>query len=172
MLNMIEKKNIIVDQVTTVGSAFAATEEGEAVFINARIVSAVKIKHGDVLEAHLMPNYEDKRDHVPWRAMRAEVRGSIFDDLDDEEETPDVVINYKPHEHIKDLLEDHGPMRTATMARMMDMDAGAVGALCNGLFASGDIVKADVFSSPDQSRSSHRVWAIRTRDFDEDPTEE
>ena len=63
-------------------------------------------------------------------------------------------------------------MRTATMARMMDMDAGAVGALCNGLFASGDIVKADVFSSPDQSRSSHRVWAIHTRDFDEDPTEE
>ena len=69
MLNMIEKKNIIVDQVTTVGSAFAATEEGEAVFINARIVSAVKIKHGDVLEAHLMPNYEDKRDHVPWSRL-------------------------------------------------------------------------------------------------------
>ena len=172
MLNITEKKNIIVDQLTTVGSAFGATEEGEAVFINARVVSAVKIKHGDILEAHILPNYEDKRDHVPWRVMRATVRGSIFEDIDDEEETPEPVIHYKPHEHIKELLEEHGPMRTATMARIMDMDAGVVGALCNGLFASGDIAKADVFSSPDQSRASHRVWAIHTRDFDEDPTEE
>mgnify|MGYP003630168342 FL=1 len=173
-MNLVEKIKIVVDDVTTVGSAFAATSEGEAVFINARIVNAVKIKHGDILEAHVLPNYEDKRASVPWRAMRASVQGSIFNEFSAEDETP-VHTNHapqdKPHEHIKELLEEHGPMRTATVARLMEMDAGAVGALCNGLFASGEIVRADVYGSPDQSRSSHRVWAINMHDFDEDPTD-
>ena len=87
-MNLVEKIKIVVDDVTTVGSAFAATSEGEAVFINARIVNAVKIKHGDILEAHVLPNYEDKRASVPWRAMRASVQGSIFNEFSDEDETP------------------------------------------------------------------------------------
>jgi hypothetical protein len=45
------------------------------VFINSRIVSAVKLRENDTLRATIIPNYEDKRHSVQWRAIRVTVSG-------------------------------------------------------------------------------------------------
>jgi hypothetical protein len=161
-------KDVLVDNITTVGSAFGATVEGEAVFINSRIVAALKLKHGDYVRAFVLPNYEDKRDRVRWRAIRVEVQGSMSEDRD-----PAAVLNPNagpPKDQlIMNLLDEHGPLRTSTLARLLNIDSGEAGTLCHGLYAQGKIALADIYSSPGNKRASHRVWAMDINDFDVDP---
>jgi hypothetical protein len=170
-------KDVLVDNITAVGSAFGATVEGEAVFINSRIVAALKLKHGDYVRAFVLPNYEDKRDRVRWRAIRVKILGST----NDEESVPDPAIEglvnamtrtaelLPRNEQILKLLDDHGPLRTSTLARLLGIDSGEVGTLCHGLYAQGRIALADIYSSPGNKRASHRVWAMDINDFDVDP---
>lgn len=157
-------KDVFIDEITAAGSAFGATPEGEAVFINARIVSAIKIKGGDHVRAIVLPNYEDKRDRVKWRAIRAEVQGSA-DDIQSPAENAGVAKD----QQVLRLLDDNGPLRTSTVARLLGVDSGEAGTLCHGLYAQGKIALADVYSSPNNTRASHRVWAISIHDFDVDP---
>jgi len=63
---------VIVDGITNSNSAFGATEEGEAVFFNTRIVQRMNLEEGQMVYAHCIPNYEDKRDQIPWRCIRVE----------------------------------------------------------------------------------------------------
>jgi hypothetical protein len=163
-------KDVLVDNITSVGSAFGATIEGEAVFINARIVSALKLKHGDHVRAFVLPNYEDKRDRVRWRAIRIEVIGSMSED---EEPAAPLGKAEPPKDlQIMRLLDEHGPLRTSTLARLLDIDSGEAGTLCHGLYAQGKIALADIYSAPGNKRASHRVWAMDINDFDVDPFED
>ena len=63
---------VIVDGITNSNSAFGANEEGEAVFFNTRIVERMNLEEGQTVYAHCIPNYEDKRDQIPWRCIRIE----------------------------------------------------------------------------------------------------
>jgi hypothetical protein len=45
------------------------------VFINQRIVSAMGVQPGDVWDAYLLLNYPDKREMIPWRALRLSTEG-------------------------------------------------------------------------------------------------
>ena len=157
-------KDVFIDEVTVAGSAFGATADGEAVFINARIVSAIKIKGGDHVRAMVLPNYEDKRDRVKWRAIRAEIQGST-----PEHGPVEITEQVSKDQQVLRLLDDHGPLRTSTVARLLGVDSGEAGTLCHGLYAQGKIALADVYSSPNNTRASHRVWAISIHDFDVDP---
>lgn len=161
-------KDVLVDSITAVGSAFGATVEGEAVFINSRIVSALKLKHGDYVKAFVLPNYEDKRDRVRWRAIRVEVQGSMTEEQDTAVVTSGS-SGVPKDQLIMSLLDEHGPLRTSTLARLLDVDSGEAGTLCHGLYAQGKIALADIYSSPGNKRASHRVWAININDFDVDP---
>jgi len=166
-------KEVFIDDLTAAGSAFGSTADGEAVFVNARIVEAVKIKGGDYIKAMVLPNYADKRERVQWRAVRAEVVGSAFEDISDEPETEEPLEPAKSKDQlIVELLEEHGPLRTATLARLIGTNSGEIGALCHGLYAMGKIALADVYSDPGNKRASHRVWAVDINEFDVDPFED
>lgn len=160
-------KDVLVDNITSVGSAFGATIEGEAVFINARIVSALKLKHGDHVRAFVLPNYEDKRDRVRWRAIRVDIIGSMSED--DAPATETRTAEPPKDLQVMRLLDEHGPLRTSTLARLLNVDSGEAGTLCHGLYAQGKIALADVYSAPGNKRASHRVWAMDINEFDVDP---
>ena len=66
------RQQIIVEYLTPTGSGFGVTPEGEQVFMNKRLVDAMNVQAGDIYNAFLLPNYPDKRDSIPWRAMRVE----------------------------------------------------------------------------------------------------
>ena len=142
------------------------------VFINSRIVSAIKLREGDTLRATIIPNYEDKRHSVQWRAIRATVLG--------EGETKPAAPTFEETEQVAQdnmveklygLLDTYGPLRTATLSRMMGLATIEVGVLCSGMYAAGNISMAEVYSSPANSRPSHKVWAVNINDFDIDPFE-
>jgi hypothetical protein len=161
-------KEIYVSDLTPSNSAFATTVNGEAVFVNTRIIEAIKVQPGDKLKAYVIANYSDKRDKVPWRAIRCEVIGSMFEEARESVATPEKNMSEK----ILEALDIHGPLRTATLGRLLGSNSGDVGRVCQGLFSEGKIAMADVFSDPSQKRSSHRVWAVNLNDFDVDPFED
>lgn len=71
-LESTRKQQILVEYLTATGSGFAINPQGEQVFMNKRLIDAMGVKPGDYYEAYLLPNYADKRDQIPWRAMRVE----------------------------------------------------------------------------------------------------
>ena len=64
---------IMMEEITYAKSGFGVTDEGTAVFFNSRLMENMKLKSGMVVTGHCIPNYEDKRDHTPWRCVRGEV---------------------------------------------------------------------------------------------------
>lgn len=164
---------VFVDSVTPQGSAFGATSGGDAVYINERIMSALKLKAGDHLRAVVWPNYIEKRDKVRWRLVRAEVLGSLSAPQD-----PQPKAEPNLEQVIKDLLDEHGPLRTSTLTRLVNdkypdhkrVNDG-VAAVCWKMHVGGKVAVADVSATPGQKRISHRVWATDVNDFDVDPFE-
>jgi len=76
-------KQILVEYLSEMGSAFAVTEEGDQVFLNERLVTRMNVQPGDVFDAHVLLNYADKRDRTKYRAMRVvepQVIAPIFQD--------------------------------------------------------------------------------------------
>jgi len=55
------KQQIIVEYITDSGSGFAVNPQGEQVFMNARLVNAMKVEPGDSYDAFLLPNYRQTR---------------------------------------------------------------------------------------------------------------
>ena len=66
------KMPAVVEIDTYAGSAFAVNTQGEQIFINSRIMERMELEKGDQVTAYVLPNYEDKRDTIPWRAMRVD----------------------------------------------------------------------------------------------------
>tara|TARA_R100001377_G_scaffold978_1_gene839 strand:+ start:220 stop:498 length:279 start_codon:yes stop_codon:yes gene_type:complete len=73
-----EKKIVTVSDITYSNSAFAVTQKGEGVFINARMVEKLGIEEGDDLVVKVLLNYVDKRDQVKYRA----IKGSVIQEAD------------------------------------------------------------------------------------------
>jgi hypothetical protein len=169
MERMTKEMDVFVDQITYVGSAFGATNEGEPVFINKRIVTAVGIEHGDKLKVHCLPNYEDKRDEVPWRALKATIQGSIFEDISDEPEdepAPEPEPQVTMSDRIMDLLMESGPMRSSTIAEHLEIDSADVSSMCRGLNKLGKVAAAEIYKDLNNSRPSHIVWAYDINDYE------
>ena len=76
-------KQILVEYLTSSGSAFAITEEGEQVFLSERLVTRMEVQPGDVFDALVVLNYADKRERIKYRAMRIvepQVISPVFQD--------------------------------------------------------------------------------------------
>ena len=172
-----ETKILMIESITAVGSAFGVTTSGAQTYINARIVDTVNIQCGDTVEALVLPNYDDKRDNVPWRALRVtridSPIGAEQEDpwVEDESESePEVKVSAA--DQIIALITEHGAMRTAVIAAQLGMTFAEVSTLCMGLFAEQKLSVAEVYGAPRQKRASLRVWGLDVNDFDVDPSEE
>jgi hypothetical protein len=167
MINTFETTDmkVLIEDVTSAGSAFGSNEQGDSVFFSSRLVERMDLDFGDIVSVSAIPNYEDKREDTPWRAIRVmavadtatinvaqtarsltypEVDSMIYDALQD----PDV--NYWTVSDIADAL---------------DLDTKAVGNSCRRLFSKSLIAQADVHGAPDQERASFCLWARNMHQF-------
>ena len=71
------KMEAVVEMKSFSGSAFAVNSAGEQIFINARIMERMNLEEGGLVTAYVLPNYADKRQTIPWRAMRVDVPRDI-----------------------------------------------------------------------------------------------
>ena len=72
MINTFETTDmkVLIEDVTSAGSAFGSNEQGASVFFSSRLVERMDLDFGDIVSASAIPNYEDKREDTPWRAIR------------------------------------------------------------------------------------------------------
>ena len=97
-----EVMRVMIEDMSYTGSAFGSNEKGDSVFFNQRLVDKISLEIGDIVEAHTIPNYEDKRHETPWRAIRVAVVGK---------EDPIALPPNRQEEEqirIKDFLRDEG----------------------------------------------------------------
>ncbi|MAO24597.1 MAG: hypothetical protein CMJ25_27945 [Phycisphaerae bacterium] len=116
-----ELKEVIIEEQTYSGSAFGVTEQGDGVFFNSRIVDAVGLKAGQTVQACLVPNFPDKRESIPWRAMRVEVTHDGLNIIT--QENAPLNLNEKIHRLLK---EDDGHWTLTELAEELDEDTEVV----------------------------------------------
>jgi hypothetical protein len=146
------KMRVMIESIAATGSAFGSNEDGDIVFLNKRLVDKVGLEMGDVVEAHAIPNYEDKRESIPWRGLRVSMP-----EVEEVKVRTSVELDQEILEHLSEEEESYW---TATdLAAAADTDTVAVSNSCNRLFQQGRIARAEVHAQPGQKRVSFFLWA-------------
>ena len=157
------KMRVMIDDMSQAGSAFGSSENGDVVFFNLRLVERMALEIGDIVEAHVIPNYEDKRQDVPWRAIK------VIRDAPVEEVVTTAIVRTATQldEEIFNLLRasPSGLWSTAELAKESESEVQTAGNSCTRLFNAGRIATAEVYGSPNQSRSSFRLWGNTLESF-------
>lgn len=175
------KMPAVVETNTFSGSAFAVNSQGEQIFINSRIMERMDLKTGDQVTAYVLPNYEDKRDTIPWRAMRVDPSHSDIERMLDSPDTKKFVasaLNELDKEIMRILWGKEYSGRLWTDKEISEaMDAEAVTTLdiaspfvchrsCVRLHERGFICRVDFSSDPKPIRSTI-LWTADIRDFED-----
>jgi hypothetical protein len=162
-----EPMPVVIETVSYAGSAFGVNAQGEQVFINSRIVEKCRLEEGMEVVARVLPNYEDKRHTIPWRAMRVDQEPRAVDPVTPMSVAAPAVQDTAASTDAKvyDYMDDKGYYTTADISEALEMDSRAVNNSCNRLFNTGRIAKAEVFSGPNQQRASFLLWARSAKAF-------
>lgn len=160
------QKPVRIDMLTYAGSAFGSTVDGEQVFINGRIVDTLSLSEGMIAMGHLVPNFPDKRDQIPWRAMRMtlpEDREPVVEDEEVIEEEPVLSVSDRIMAHIKENPTTY--FTTTDLVEDLGLDTKTVNNNCMSLHNRGLIARADVHAAPNQKRASYVLWALNSKSF-------
>lgn len=155
------QKPVHLDMLTYSGSAFGSTIDGEQVFVNARIVETMGLSEGMVVMGYLLPNFPDKRDQIPWRAMRV----TLAEEKPEEKEVEPE--KQTPGDKILAVIKDHPEeyFTTVDLAEETGFDTKTVNNWAMGLHNQGLISRADVHAGPSQKRASFILWALSAKSF-------
>lgn len=155
--------NILIDSTTYSGSAFGVSDQGEAVFFNARVLKALDLEEGDMVQAACIPNYEDKRHDIPWRCIRATK-------LEEGVAAPAPVERTAAEIDAAILIEimsqpEDSYVLTSEVAEMVDVTSTTASNSLTRLFNAGKIVKGEIYSRPGLTQPSFNVWALDVAAF-------
>lgn len=159
MISLTENRDVLIEDISERGSAFATTKEGEAVFIPARFVENLALQPMEVVHAMLLPNYPDHRDKKPWRAISIKR-------IEDQGPKPVTKVAARLEDRILSLMESGEVFSNTDLSEDLEEDIGVVGNATAKLFNDGKIVKAEVFRKPGQTRPSFLLYAINIEAFE------
>lgn len=165
----------VVEMKSFSGSAFAVNSAGEQIFINARIMERMNLREGGLVTAYVLPNYADKRQTIPWRAMRVDVPRDIPQQTSPVVETEPSTLD---NEIMRLLWADIETGRLWTDKEVSDkISANASTTLdtaspaechraCTRLYERAVICRVDFSTDPTRARSLI-MWAATLRDFED-----
>lgn len=160
------EKQIIISNIIESGTAFGfVADTGEQVFIPSNVMKASNAELFVPVVAVLVPNnYQSER--TPWLAAviksgtpaPAPVPGS-------KERDPSIAMAERDQRILDALIDEFAYGVTSEIAEFTGIDPKSTNNSLNRLFAAGKIAKADVYSSPEQSRASVVLWALDAKRF-------
>tara|TARA_R110000796_G_scaffold49866_1_gene118467 strand:+ start:48 stop:566 length:519 start_codon:yes stop_codon:yes gene_type:complete len=164
------KMKAIIEMKSFSGSAFAVNSEGEQIFINNRIMERMKLNEGSQINAYVLPNYEDKRFTIPWRAMRVDVPRDI-----PQQPAPDVRKYSDAGESLDNTIMRELWDKSNTLGQLWSSEeiAEVVAApvadvrdACVRLHDRGVICRVDFSSDPTKIKTIV-MWTADIRDFED-----
>lgn len=147
---------VLCTTVLDTRTAFALRDDtGEQVFIPSAVAHAAQLEPDETVWATVVPNihYPEK---TPWFAIRVDRRATSLDTAAQDN------LDQKIAEYL-----DAQPAyaTTAEVAEEFDISDAAASEALNRLFRMGSIVRADVYSKPDQHRVLFCLWAASASRF-------
>ena len=146
---LIETQDVVVTNYLSEGPGFGVTEEGEQVFITPEL--ACELHVGDQVEAILVPNTWKHKERTPWRMIKytnlrvINAINKLFAEEAPEPEPPKPSLRQR----VLDVLEEDPESQWTVndIKDLLGMDVGHQDILqeCDGLWAVGSIVKAQVY---------------------------
>jgi hypothetical protein len=152
------KMRVWIEYLSATGSSFGSNEDGNTVFFNKRLVDRVGLTVGDVVDADVIPNFEDKRETIPWRAVRVSLH---------QQKNVGIPSVGKIEQEIYTLLanEDQEYWTVEELGEAAGQKIDVVCNSCGILFAQGLIAKAEVHAQPSQDRALFCLWALNADCF-------
>ena len=161
---MISEKIYIETQLETQTSFGARVDNGEGVFINAKIVKKHNLQEGEIRELILIPNPDNGENTCVWRAIGVSMSDTI---PAVETDTPRVEVA-KLEDRITKYFQDD-VNHFAHTARMLAQELGVSDAemqlTLSRMHNAGEIAKAQVWKQGGKDKASFVLWAVDTAWF-------
>lgn len=146
---------------------FGITMEHEKVFINPKIVRALDIKVGDIIEALIMPNEKAKAESTPWTVCSTGMT-KVLPPEAPEEILSERQVEVSIEERITELLqkpENEYPHRVGEISEKLDINTDQVQLALQRMHNAGDIWEAKIERKGSQDRASYVLWALEDEWF-------
>jgi hypothetical protein len=150
----------IETQLDTKTSFGVRVDNGESVFINARLAKKHNIVEDETWDMVVLPNVGEDNANTPWKAMTL----SVEETLKVTEETPRVVVA-KLEDRILEYfkVEDNQFPHTApTLAEELGENDLHMQQTLSRMHMTGEISKAQVWARGTQEKASSVLWAPST----------
>lgn len=135
--------------ITRGGSAFAACEDGEQVFLSPKIVEVIGAEPGDLVRAYCIDNHRPESDGdfaAKWRAIRATIEEKLV--TSPQQAPVDTAVR------CRELLTQERLWTARQMADALNADATKVGNVLYGEHHAGKIASIKVYASGDQEKAT------------------
>ena len=152
--------NIAISYIHDKGYGFGVVPNtGEQCFIPPHVLDGAGVARGDVVSAHVVTNpNEDQRQNTRWCALNLVTGGGIS-------ASHPALPASGLDEQVLAEVKLSAYLSTSEIAQALGVDTTAAHNSAQRLFAANKIVKAEVYSKPDQSRASFVLWATVVSDF-------
>jgi hypothetical protein len=166
----IMESDVLIYSVSYAGNAYgrdARSKNEGSIFFNQTSVGRFDLKPGDVVRARYVPNYPDRAELVPWRAIfvfdaAAAVPAPLAPPLPLAPPAPVASVASRVRQTmmgggvwtVSSLLEALFPGKARAEA---SAEYNAISAAVRGMFAKGECAKFQLWRTPDQSKPG-REW--------------
>lgn len=161
---MRNKKSVYITKIISSGTAFGVDlENGESVFIGARVTKASSVVEGETYSVIIVPNDVEHADSAKWRGV------AVIDLLGDRADAP--VANKKPEVDmeavIRAVLEPGGLWRLFSIASVAlggatgDVTADQLEKVLShleNLHARGEVAEVCVYRNPDDEEPAITLY--------------
>lgn len=150
----------IENQLDTKTSFGVRVDNGESVFINARLAKKYDIVEDETRAMVVLPNVGSDSDKTPWKAMSM----SMTDTPKDMEPTPRVE-KAKLEDRIMELFdeeENQYPHKASELADMLGEEDLQMQMTLSRMHMTGEIAKSQVWAKGSQEKASFVLWAPST----------
>jgi hypothetical protein len=157
-----ETVNVFIEtQLDTKTSFGARTDNGESVFVNARLAKKYDIVEDETYAMVVLPNAGADSSDTPWRAMGMSMTNVAPAAV---VETPRVVVAKLEDRIIKFLSNEDNqyPHRASELAEELGEEDMQMQATLNRMHLTGEIAKAQVWARGSQEKASFVLWAPST----------
>ena len=161
---MISEKIYIETQLETQTSFGARVDNGEGVFINAKIVKKHNLQEGEIRELILIPNPDNGENTCLWRAIGVSMSDTI---PAVETDTPRVEVA-KLEDRLLTMFQDERNQfaHTAPMlAEELGVSDTEMQLTLSRMHNAGEIAKAQVWRQGGKDKASFVLWAVDTAWF-------